>query len=84
MRALRYPRWEDYDYERHNATHNRLFWLGKGITLNEETNSGDRKWRALLATSAKDISRRLVSQRRLCRRSAAGFARQRGLISHVL
>lgn len=43
LRALRYPRWEDYNYERLDADQNanRLFWLGDGMTLNEKTMSGD-------------------------------------------
>jgi hypothetical protein len=43
LRALRYPRWEDYDYERLDSTSNRLQWLGDGQTVNEKTMTGDRK-----------------------------------------
>ncbi|KAJ3553810.1 hypothetical protein NM688_g3419 [Phlebia brevispora] len=44
MRALRYPRWEDYNYERDDRTRNRLYWLGNGMTVNEESLSGNRAW----------------------------------------
>ena len=43
MRALRHPRWEDYNYERLDSSENRLRWFGNGMTLNEQTMSGDRK-----------------------------------------
>lgn len=43
MRALRYPRWEDYDYERADSSKNRLYWLGDGMTHNEVTLSGNSK-----------------------------------------
>lgn len=41
MRALRYPRWEDYNYERADSSKNRLYWLGDGMTHNEVTLSGN-------------------------------------------
>ncbi|KAI0088290.1 FAD/NAD-P-binding domain-containing protein [Irpex rosettiformis] len=44
MRALRYPRWEDFNYERVDKTDNRLFWLGDGMTYSEKTLTGDRTW----------------------------------------
>ncbi|KAJ3553811.1 hypothetical protein NM688_g3421 [Phlebia brevispora] len=44
MRSLRYPRWEDYNYERADTTKNRLYWLGDGMTNNEKTLTGDRAW----------------------------------------
>ncbi|KAI0087271.1 flavin-binding monooxygenase [Irpex rosettiformis] len=44
MRALRYPRWEDFNYERLDKTKNRLFWLGDGMTYSEKTFTGDRTW----------------------------------------
>lgn len=44
LRALKYPRWEDYDYELLDeaACSNRMFWLGDGMTWNEKTMTGDR------------------------------------------
>ncbi|KAI0690622.1 FAD/NAD-P-binding domain-containing protein [Cytidiella melzeri] len=44
MRALRYPRWEDFDYERLDKINNRLFWLGDGMSYTEKTFTGDRSW----------------------------------------
>ncbi|KAJ8480894.1 hypothetical protein ONZ51_g6367 [Trametes cubensis] len=44
MKALIYPRWEDYNYERADPIQNRLYWLGDGQTYNEKTLSGDRAW----------------------------------------
>ncbi|KAJ7135911.1 hypothetical protein C8R44DRAFT_869612 [Mycena epipterygia] len=43
-RALNIPRWEDYEYERVDKTHNRLGWLGFGQTENERTMTGDLAW----------------------------------------
>ena len=36
MRALKDPRWEDYNYEYTNKNGNRLYYLGNGITFNEQ------------------------------------------------
>ncbi|KAJ7622059.1 FAD/NAD-P-binding domain-containing protein [Roridomyces roridus] len=44
LKALANPRWEDYDYERIDKTHNRLYWLGDGQTENERTQTGDLAW----------------------------------------
>ncbi|KAI0328942.1 FAD/NAD-P-binding domain-containing protein [Cubamyces sp. BRFM 1775] len=44
MKALIYPRWEDYNYERADPVQNRLYWLGDGQTYNEKTLTGDRAW----------------------------------------
>ncbi|KAM5543782.1 hypothetical protein V8D89_002399 [Ganoderma adspersum] len=44
VKALQYPRWEDYEYERADVEGNSLYWLGDGQTLNEKNNSGDRAW----------------------------------------
>ncbi|KAI0737199.1 FAD/NAD(P)-binding domain-containing protein [Daedaleopsis nitida] len=44
LRALRHPRWEDYNYERENDENNLLYWLGDGQTWNEKTLTGDRAW----------------------------------------
>jgi hypothetical protein len=41
VRTLASPRWEDYEYERVDKTHNRLGWLGSGQTENERTMTGD-------------------------------------------
>ena len=41
VKALQYPRWEDYEYERADAEGNSLYWLGDGQSLNEKNNSGD-------------------------------------------
>ena len=41
-RALRNPRWEDFNYERLDNTSNRLFWLGDGITHAEAVENEDR------------------------------------------
>lgn len=43
IRALRHPRWEDFNYERMDRSSNRLFWLGDGMSYNEKTMTGDRK-----------------------------------------
>ena len=43
LRALRHPRWEDYDYERKDDENNLLYWLGDGQTWNEKTLTGDRE-----------------------------------------
>ncbi|CAL1693778.1 unnamed protein product [Somion occarium] len=44
LRALRYPRWEDFNYGQVDKVKNRLYWLGDGSTLNEKSMSGDRAW----------------------------------------
>lgn len=44
LRALRYPRWEDFNYGQVDKVKNRLYWLGDGSTLNEKSMSGDREW----------------------------------------
>ncbi|KAH9934327.1 uncharacterized protein B0H18DRAFT_869878 [Fomitopsis serialis] len=44
LRALQYPRWEDFNYEPLDDTENRLHWFGDGQTHNEKTMSGDRAW----------------------------------------
>ncbi|KAJ3554994.1 hypothetical protein NM688_g2817 [Phlebia brevispora] len=44
MRALKNPRWEDFNYEYVNRRGNRLHWLGNGMTYNEVTLSGNRAW----------------------------------------
>ena len=43
LRALHYPRWEDFDYEQldEDGTNSCLYWLGDGMTLNEKTMTGD-------------------------------------------
>ena len=46
MRALKHPRWEDFNYEFADNTKNRLRWLGNGMTVNELTLTGNRKSRA--------------------------------------
>ncbi|KAJ7732053.1 FAD/NAD-P-binding domain-containing protein [Mycena maculata] len=45
-RSLANPRWEDYEYEPIDKTHNRLYWLGAGHTENERTvtQTGDLAW----------------------------------------
>jgi len=44
VRALEYPRWEDYEYEPADNTRNRMYWLGDGQTYNEKTMTGDLAW----------------------------------------
>ncbi|KAF7795033.1 hypothetical protein EIP86_006177 [Pleurotus ostreatoroseus] len=45
VRALQHPRWEDFAYERADATsRNKLCWLGNGMTQNELTLKGNRAW----------------------------------------
>ncbi|THG96306.1 hypothetical protein EW026_g5501 [Hermanssonia centrifuga] len=44
LRALRHPRWEDFNYEKRDETTNRLCWLGGGMTVNEINGTGDRSW----------------------------------------
>ena len=43
LRALRNPRWEDYNYEQADPIPNRMYWLGDGQTWNEKTMTGDSK-----------------------------------------
>lgn len=43
LRALANPRWEDFEYVRLDDQHNRLHWLGNGMTWNEEKMEGNRK-----------------------------------------
>lgn len=42
--ALKDPRWEDFNYQRHDGAKNRLRWLGNGMTYNEQYMTGDRAW----------------------------------------
>ena len=44
LRAIRYPRWEDFNYERidEGPESHGFFWLGDGMTLNEKMMIGDR------------------------------------------
>jgi len=44
IRALEYPRWEDYTYEPFDTVQNRFYWLGDGQTYPEKTMTGDRAW----------------------------------------
>ena len=50
LRALRYPRWEDFNYEPIDAEAegDGMFWLGNGMTLNEQNMSGDSTWSMVL------------------------------------
>ena len=41
LKALRNPRWEDYNYEQADDIQNRMYWLGDGQTWNEKTLTGD-------------------------------------------
>ncbi len=41
MKAITYPRWEDFNYETLDPTSNRFYWLGDGQTYNEKTMTGD-------------------------------------------
>ena len=41
VKALQYPRWEDYEYERADPEENSLYWLGDGQTWNEKDENGD-------------------------------------------
>ena len=50
-KALQYPRWEDYNYERADDVENPLYWLGDGQTYNEKTLTGDREYRIKIAYS---------------------------------
>lgn len=43
VRAIEYPRWEDFNYELPEGIKNRMHWLGDGQTYNEKTMTGDRK-----------------------------------------
>ncbi|TBU26572.1 FAD/NAD(P)-binding domain-containing protein [Dichomitus squalens] len=45
LKALRHPRWEDYNYEQADPIPNRMYWLGDGQTWNEKTMTGDRTYR---------------------------------------
>ena len=40
LKALRNPRWEDYNYELLDNVPNRMYWLGDGQTWNEKTFTG--------------------------------------------
>ncbi|KAI0812627.1 hypothetical protein BC629DRAFT_949981 [Irpex lacteus] len=62
LRALANPRWEDFEYVRLDDQHNRLHWLGNGMTWNEEKMEGDRAW--YLADKNVDIPPAPVRQRR--------------------
>lgn len=42
IRALQYPRWEDFNYERVDDVDNCLYWFGNGQTYNEKNMTGDR------------------------------------------
>ncbi|KAI0721757.1 FAD/NAD-P-binding domain-containing protein [Fomitopsis betulina] len=44
IRALQYPRWEDFNYERVDGVDNPLYWFGNGQTENEKNMTGDRAW----------------------------------------
>jgi len=44
IRALSYPRWEDFEYEKLDKFRNRLHWLGDGQTVFEKTMKGNRAW----------------------------------------
>ncbi|KAH9841071.1 FAD/NAD-binding domain-containing protein [Rhodofomes roseus] len=44
IRALQYPRWEDFNYERVDDVDNCLYWFGNGQTYTEKTMTGDRAW----------------------------------------
>ena len=46
VRALEYPRWEDFKTEPldANGTRNRFFWLGDGSTRNEKDMVGNREF----------------------------------------
>ena len=41
VKALEYPRWEDYNYEQLDDIQNRLFWLGDGNTVADEDPKAD-------------------------------------------
>ena len=41
LKALEHPRWEDYEYERADASPNRLYWLGDGQASDEMSPSGN-------------------------------------------
>lgn len=59
MRALRYPRWEDFNYERLDKTNNRLYWLGDGMSYTEKTLTGDSAF-YISATKLRCISLTLI------------------------
>ncbi|TFK92443.1 FAD/NAD-P-binding domain-containing protein [Polyporus arcularius HHB13444] len=44
VKAITYPRWEDFNYEIIDPTSNRFYWLGDGQTYSEKTMTGDRAW----------------------------------------
>ena len=50
VRALESPRWEDFNYEPIDAEAegDGMFWLGNGMTLNEQNMSGDSTWPMVL------------------------------------
>ena len=43
MKALQYPKWEDYEYEYADSEDNSLYWLGDGQTWAEKSQQGDSK-----------------------------------------
>ena len=47
LKALSYPRWEDYTYEPADPVENRLYWLGDGQTHAEKTLTGDSTFSVL-------------------------------------
>ena len=42
MKALQYPKWEDYEYEYADSEDNSLYWLGDGQSWDEKNENGDR------------------------------------------
>ena len=46
MKALQYPKWEDYEYEYADSEDNSLYWLGDGQTWAEKSQQGDSKSRS--------------------------------------
>lgn len=75
VRALTYPRWEDYNFEPLDGIKNRFYWLGDGSTVADQDENGDSEFvsvesgrhamtlaRQRLSTSKKSIIH-LVSER---------------------
>ena len=57
MRALQYPRWEDYDYESADPDENSMYWLGDGQTWNEKSLTGDSTSSRWFLSDTRDLAK---------------------------
>ena len=68
LKALKSPRWEDYNYEQADDIPNRMYWLGDGQTWNEKTLTGDSAYFVpnVGLFHADDGPRSMVFDARIC------------------